>query len=217
MNREVDLADHLPLYVQEYREIQGIRTAENPEFKMLQDKSETTKNNMFIFYTDEEGIERHEKMFGLTPLKSDSLQARQANVLAQHTNNTNYTEYCLMNRLDIICGGRKNYTLEIDRYFYEVVVYLNPNVKHLINTVTSMLANMLPANMVYMVTMNYNDHSLLGAYPDYYLSQFTHQELYNESVDYNYSATCDNITNYTAEDVESVWCEHILNLGMRKV
>ena len=85
MAREVNLIDHLPSYLQEYREIQGIMNAENPEFQLLENTSETLKDNMFAISTNEEGIKRHEKMFGLTASKNDNLQSRQGKVLAQYT------------------------------------------------------------------------------------------------------------------------------------
>lgn len=216
MIRKVNLIDHLPLYLQGYREIQGIMNAENPELQSVEDASETIKDNMFILYTDEAGIKRYEHIFGLTPSTNDSLQNRQAKVLAQYTNTVIYTLRGLIDRLNIICGA-DNYTLELISDEYKISIGLHLRVKKLINTISSMLTDMIPANMLCIYTINYNTHEILAKYPTYLLMQFTHQELYDEPIEDNISATCDNITNYTMESFEAVSCENMANYGMRKV
>lgn len=216
MIREVNLLGHLPLYIQEYREIQGIMNAEQPEVQSLEDASETIKNNMFIIYTDEDGIKRYEKMFGLTPSKNDSLYNRQMNVLAQYTNTVIYTRNGLIERLNMICGVN-NYTLKLipDKYIIEIELY--PRIENLIGTVNSIIMNMIPANMIWTCVIKCNRHEMLSKYPIYLLQQFTHEEAYDTTIDDHISSTCDDIANHAVESLESVHCEHILNYGMRKV
>ena len=216
MIRQVNLVDHLPLYIQSYREIQGIVNAENPELQSVEDASETIKNNMFVFYTNAAGITRYESMFGLTPSKNDSLYNRQVKVFTQYTNTVIYTLRGLIERLNIVCGA-DNYTLELIPNEYKINFSFHVRVAKLIDTIGSMLADMIPANMLYTYTINYNTHEELAKYPTYLLMQFTHQELFNEAIEDNLSATCDNITNYTMENFESISCEHMKNYGMRKV
>ncbi len=43
MIREVNLISRLPLYIQEYREIQGVMNAEAPELQPVKDDSEKIK------------------------------------------------------------------------------------------------------------------------------------------------------------------------------
>ena len=57
MIRNVNLIEHLPLFVQEFREIQGIMNAENPEIQSVEDNSEQIKNNM-LKYEHNKIIER---------------------------------------------------------------------------------------------------------------------------------------------------------------
>lgn len=216
MIREVNLISHLPLYIQGYREMQGVMNAEEPELQLMEDTSETIKNNMFVLSTDEAGIERYENMFGLTPLKDDTLSNRQAKVLAQYTNTVIYTMRGLIERLNVICGIG-NYTLELIPDEYKINIGLHIRVAKLANTISSMLADMIPANMLCIYSVNYNTHKVLTKYPTYLLMQFTHQELYDEPIEDNISTSCDNITNYTMESFESVCCEHMSNFGMRKV
>jgi hypothetical protein len=214
--REVNLIGHLPSCIQDFREIQGIMNAENPELQLVEDTSETVKNNMFILYTDEAGVKRYEKMFGLTASKNDGLSARQANVLAQYTNSVDYTYRGLVNRLNIMCGVG-NYNLQMIPDKYLIAVELYPRVESLLGAVSSMLANMIPANMTYTCIILCNRHEVLSKYPIYLLEQFTHEEVYDLTIDDHISSTCDDIRNYTAENLQSIYCDHILNYGMRKV
>ncbi len=216
MIRTANLLEHLPSFVREYREIHGIMKAENPELQTLEDYSEVIKNNMFILYTNDEGIERYEEMLGLTSSQNDSLYNRQMNVLASYTNAVAYTFRGLVERLNVICGVG-NYTLNLNANEYTINIELPLRIKNMIETVRAALRNMIPANMICTYTILYNTHKVLSQYPTCLLMQFTHQELREEVIEDNISVSCDNFTNYTMESFESITCENISNFGMRKV
>ena len=216
MIREVNLIGHLPSFIQEYREMQSIMAAENPELQSVEDDSETIKNNMFVLLTNEVGIERYEKMFRLTPSKKDSLSDRQAKVLARYTNTVIYTLRGLIERLNIVCGV-DNYSLEMIPDEYKINIYLHVRVGNLINTISSMLADMIPANVLCTYIVNGNTHGVLANYPTYLLAQFTHHELHNESIENNISARVDNLANYTVEDIELITCENISTFGKDRI
>ena len=216
MIREVNLISHLPLFIQEYREIQGVMNAEDPELQLVEDTSEIIKNNMFVVSTNEVGIKRYENMFGLTPSKNDSLSNRQAKVLTQYTNTVIYTMRGLIERLNVICGVG-NYTLELIPNEYKINISLHLQIDNLIDVISSTLTDMIPANMLFTCTIRYNTHKVLTEYPTYLLMQFTHQELYDETIADHISTACDDIAKYTAESLELINCEHILNFGIRKV
>lgn len=216
MIREVNLISHLPLYVQNYREIQGIMNAENPEMQSIEDASEKIKDNLFVQYCDEQTIERYEKMVGLSPLVYSSLESRQATVLAQYTNVVTYTLRGLIDILNVICGP-ENYTLELIPDEYTINVGVDLRYKFLVDVLKSMSINMIPANMILNCVVNYNKYKVLANYPTYLLMQFTHQELRDELIENNISTTCENIANYTVESLESIECELLSTYGMRKV
>ena len=216
MIREVKLIDYLPEFLREYREIQGIMNAENPELQSIEDVSENVKDNMFVSYKNNAGIERYERMFGLTPNQSDTLHDRQMTVLTQYTNSTIYTMRGLIERLDVICGVN-NYTVQLIPDEYKMNINLNLRIKNVRNTINTMLIDMLPANILLACDILYNTHELLSQYPTYILGQFTHQELREEIIEDNVSATCDNLANYTMDGLKSISCENISRFGMRKV
>lgn len=216
MIRTVNLIDHLPSYIQKYREIQGIMNAENPEVQLVEDASETIKNNMFVLHTDEAGIQRYEKMFGLTPLKNDNLDDRQRKVLSHYTNSVIYTLQGLINRLNAICGV-DNYTIELIPNEYKINIKLRFSIKSSLPAISSMLFDMIPANMICNCAVERNTHVVLSEYPNYLLSQFTHVELQDELIDSMVSTKCEDIANHKMESLKTVCCEHITNYGARKV
>lgn len=215
MIRDVNLIKHLPSFVQEYREIQGVMNAENPELQAVADTSEKIKDNLFVLSTDEEGIERYEKMFGITPSNGEELFDRQTKVLTKYTNSVTYTLRGLIERLNIICGV-DGYTLEMDANAYFIKVGLDFKVRNSVNVVSTMLQTMIPANMVCVCTLKYNTHEFLSQYPNQVLMQFTHEELRDSPIDDNLSASCDNLANYTTESLQTISCENVSTFGMRK-
>lgn len=218
MIRNVNLINHLPPFVQEYREIQYIAHAENPEFQALVDLSETVKNNMFVVRANETGIARYEEMLGLTPTKDDDLESRRARVLSKYTNTSMYTYRGLIERLDAVCGVG-NYTVELYPAEYTIKIMLNLRAKNLLGAIKPMIDEMIPANMICVYEITYNTHGDLAQYPHYLLKQFTHQELRDLSIRDNISAACDNLANYVCGDIGTGWLsfENLQTYGMRKV
>jgi hypothetical protein len=187
MVREVDLISHLPLFLQEYREFQGIAKAENPEFQAVCDASETVKDNIFVLHTNEIGIARYEKMFGLQPSANDSLQNRQAKVLERYTNTVTYTMRGFVERLNAICGVG-NYTVELIPDEYKIIVTLELVVAKLVNTISSMLGDMLPANMICEYRVNYNTHGQIAVYDHQTLGGVSHNEMKTEPLEELFSS-----------------------------
>ena len=182
MVRDIDLITHLPLFLQEYREFQAIAKAEDPEFQAVCDASETVKDNIFVLHADETGIARYEKMFGLQPLSNDSLQNRQAKVLERYTNTVTYTMRGFIERLNAICGA-ENYTVELVPDEYTIIVTLELTVAKLVNTISSMMGDMLPANMLCVYRVNYNTHGQLAGYDHQTLGGVTHNEIKTEPLE----------------------------------
>ena len=79
--RDVDLVSYLPPFMADYKEIRETLKAEDPEFRLIWDASQSVLYNEFIMTADEYGISRYEKMLDLYPAKEDTLESRRAKVL----------------------------------------------------------------------------------------------------------------------------------------
>ena len=216
MIRIVDLLSHLPQFICEFFQIQSIMKAEEPEIQKMEDDSEIVKDNMFVTSTNEDGIKRFEKMFGIVPSSNDTLETRRARVMARYTTTATYTMHGLIERLNAICGV-DNYTIEFIPNEYRIKIVFSLRVKDLMKTIESMMYEMIPANMICECTLQYNTHETLSKYPQYILEQLTHKELSDSIIDDLISSSCDNLSNYTMGDLKSISCENISTYGMRKV
>lgn len=216
MLREVKLIEHLPLFIQEYREIKHIMTAENPEFQLICDESERIKNNQFIQSCDLNGIARFEKILKITPSDGETLQLRISRVLAKWNDAIPYTWKTLIDKLDILCGA-DNYVVELDTDNYKINVAVKLSAKSAFDAIIATMEDVVPANMICTCGLIYNVHDVLAKYPHYILMQFTHQELRDTVIGESISASVDNLANYTMENIKSISCECISTFGMRKV
>lgn len=216
MLREVNLIEHLPLFIQEYREIKHIMTAENPEFQLICDESERIKNNQFIQSCDLNGIARFEKILKITPSDGETLQLRISRVLTKWNDLVPYTWKTLLDKLDILCGVG-NYAIELDTDDYKIHVDVSLPIKSAFDVVVATMEEILPANMICTCSLIYNTHEVFAKYPHYILMQFTHQELHDTVIEENISTSVDNMANYTVETMESITCENLSTFGMRKV
>lgn len=121
MLRDVDLIKYLPLFVAEYEEIQEITESENPEFRLAIKKVSQTKENQFIISADEEGISRFEKLLGIRPKETASLEDRRKEILARWNDVSVYTYKGLILRLNQLLGvGNYEIYPRFDNYELEL-------------------------------------------------------------------------------------------------
>lgn len=78
----MQIINYYPPVVRQVKEIQQIAAAEDREFSKLAAASASVLRNMFIGTADRDGIARFEKLSGITPDTSMTLEERKMNVLA---------------------------------------------------------------------------------------------------------------------------------------
>lgn len=147
MIRNVDLLNFLPLFVQEYREIQAIMNAENTEIQKAENETETILNNQFIESCNSQGITRFEELLGITSNAGDSLQLRIQRVLEKWNEKTVNTYKTLQQKLDVLCG-ENNYEINLDNDKYEIEVITHFENESLLEQLDFLLDYMIPANMI---------------------------------------------------------------------
>lgn len=155
-----DLIKYLPLFVAEYKEIQQIMNTENPEFDLLESEKNTVKNNQFINTCCESGAARYEKMLGIVPFTSDTLEDRQLRILARFNENVPYTLKSLQNMLNVLCGSG-GYKLILSADNYKITIKISLKVKKQAEIVSDILERILPCNLLYSVELLFNTWWLL--------------------------------------------------------
>ncbi|MDE6615202.1 MAG: YmfQ family protein [Lachnospiraceae bacterium] len=78
----MQIINYYPPVVSQVKEIQRIAAAEDREFSKLAAASAGVLRNMFISTADEDGITRFEKLSGITPDTSMTLEERKMHILA---------------------------------------------------------------------------------------------------------------------------------------
>lgn len=150
MIRDVELLKHLPLFIQEYREIRTIMNAENPEFQIAEDETEIIFNNQFIQSCNLKGIAKFESLMGIVPEPDDTLTSRISRVLTRWNDTVPYTFIVLCQRLDTLCG-EGNYEIERDINNYTMDITTHLELVGQTDELEYMLGYMIPANIAMTV------------------------------------------------------------------
>jgi len=147
MSREINLIDYLPPFLQGYREMQAIMTAENPEFQAVSDEGQVVLDNTFILYCNEDGIARFERMLGIYPLPSDPLEARQSRVLTRWNDTVPYTLKTFLVKLKTLQGNDNVQVIfDKDTYTLQVVTHLEKQGQQ--DDLAYLLKTVVPCNLL---------------------------------------------------------------------
>lgn len=149
--RIVNLWEYLPDFLKEFKELQALFTAETPTFQGLVANLEKLKDDAFIDTAGADGIAEYEKLLGISPSVTDTLEDRRATVLSRWWGVTPYTFRSLRNRIVTIQGNEnvELYFDEDDPYLLHVVTRLEREKQ--INDLVYILQTMCPANMHYSI------------------------------------------------------------------
>lgn len=125
MVRQVNLIKCLPLFIAEYKEIQHIMDAENPEFQLTANEGEKVKDNQFIISCDSPGISRFERLLKITPSFEDTLESRISRVLIRWNDVAPYTWKVLLQKINSLCGNNFEINTEWGNYKLNIVTHLD--------------------------------------------------------------------------------------------
>ena len=160
MSREISLIDYLPPFLQGYREIQAIMTAENPEFQAVSDEGQVVLDNTFIMYCSEKGIARFEKMLGIYPLPTDTLNSRKSRVLTRWNDVVPYTLKAFLSKIAALQGNDNiQITFFNDQYKIQVVTHLEEQGQQ--DDLAYLFKTVLPCNLV-VESINELDCAAIG-------------------------------------------------------
>ena len=164
----VDILQSWPEYLQDKREMQAIAETLNASLKDYYTETDATYRNLFVASADEAGLERYESFYGIQPRNDSTLDDRRMEILTKMQTRMPYTKRMLNGLLTSLLGA-DSYTLEVKTSEYKVTVIVELKRKNQVNAVAALLRRAIPANMLYEITVRYNQC--------YQLSKFTYAEL----------------------------------------
>lgn len=178
MNRR--MLDYLPLFIQEYEEIQTIMDTHEKSVNFAWKGVENVLNDQFVNDAAENGVKRWETILNLTPKDTYTLEERRFNVLARLKEQPVFTMETLKKVLAAMCD-ESGYTVSLNHERYILSVKLSLGNENNIEAAKLLLKRMVPANIVISISM-FNTHAMLGSYTHEQLAAHTHKQLREENL-----------------------------------
>lgn len=172
-----NIEKYVPEIFRNVIDFEYIYDSENKELDELEYLKNRMLGNTFIIDADVSGAERFEKMFKITPLKSETLEDRKFRLLTYYNGDAPYTKVSLKSKLESLCG-QGHVFIEINGLNIKVLVGLEA--KNRYDEVYKILKKWLPCNMTLEYGLKYNTHKVLSKFTHKQLSQYTHKQLRND-------------------------------------
>ena len=174
------MIEYLPLFMREFAELKAIMNAEQVTVEKSWVDADNVFADQFVQDATEKGVARYEKILGIKPKATYTLEERKFNILARMNEQLPYTVDQLHSSLTSLCG-EEGYTLTMDHATYTLVVKLALGNENNVEAVIELLDKMTPANIVKKVLM-FNTHLLLSGYTHEQLAAFTHKQVREEVI-----------------------------------
>lgn len=173
------LQDYLPPILLKTYEFPLLCDTEQPEIDRLRDAADAVLDAQFLSTAGEYAIQRYEKIFGVVPQDTDTLDERRFKVLAKINAQLPFSVRRLRQQLETLCG-EDGYKLELDGDRYTLTVKVALTAKRNQQAVEELLADIVPANMVCTTSLLYNQHADLTRFTHAQLALLTHFEIREE-------------------------------------
>lgn len=172
------LIDYLPIFIQNYAEIEEIMNAEQISIESAWIAAENVMNDQFVTEATENGVSRWEHILSITPKATYTLDERKFNILVRLNEQLPYTLESLKIALTSLCG-EGGYSLKLEPDKYQLTVKLAIESENSVEAVTKLLEKMIPANIVTNVTL-FNTHGILSDFTHEQLTTYTHKTVREE-------------------------------------
>ncbi len=179
LDREINILSYLPDFIKDFREFQRLAEAENPELLIIWENLERVMKDQFVTTSTENGVKRWEKILKIIPKGSETLDERKFRILTRLNEKLPFTYRRLDRQLASLCG-EEGYFLEVSNKDYTVIVKVELIAKSNIEDIRRLLERILPANMLFELSLLYNTHLLLNRFTNAGLSEYTYEQLRSE-------------------------------------
>lgn len=173
------LQDYLPPILLKTYEFPLLCETEQLEIDRLHDAADAVLDAQFLSTAGEYAIQRYEKIFGVVPQDTDTLDERRFKVLTRINTQLPFSVRRLRQQLATLCGA-DGYKLEVSGGKYTLTVKVALTAKRNQQAVEELLADIVPANMVCTTSLLYNQHADLTRFTHAQLALLTHFEIREE-------------------------------------
>lgn len=173
------LQDYLPPILLKTYEFPLLCKTEQPEIDRLHNAADAVLDAQFLSTAGEYAIQRYEKIFGVVPQDTDTLDERRFKVLTRINTQLPFSVRRLRQQLETLCGA-DGYKFKVSGGKYTLSVKVALTAKRNQQAVEELLADIVPANMVCTTSLLYNQHADLTRFTHAQLALLTHFEIREE-------------------------------------
>ncbi len=172
-----------PEAVWQIRDVRAAIKAGDTVGELLEKRLEGLDADLTIKDAGEAGIARREKILGIAPLDTASLEDRRLEVLLRWYDIPLYTERTLCRKLDAALG-EGNYTLTVDLDQKCITCQIELTRRLMLKSVQELLEQMVPLDYLFSVELRYNQYKDLKKYTYRQLKGKTWRQLRNEVIEF---------------------------------
>lgn len=173
------LQAYLPEILLKTYEFPLLCSTEQPEFDRLSMAADEVLSAQFVETAGERGLSRYERIFGITPQDTDTLDERRFRILTKINAQLPFSVRRLRQQLATLCG-EDGYRLEVSGAVYTLTVKVALTAKRNRSAVEDLLADIVPVNMVCTCSLLYNQHAALERFTHAQLAALTHYAIREE-------------------------------------
>lgn len=173
------LIDYLPAYMQDYTEMATIMEVEQPEVDSLWTAMEAALMDQFVMDATEYGVSRWEKILKIFPKATETLDERKFRIITLINQQLPYTMRSLEQTLIKLCG-EDGFSIDLNANEYHLEIKLALGNHSNYAEVEKMLTAMIPANLVGVISLMFNQHETVARFTHEQLGAFTHYHIRNE-------------------------------------
>lgn len=144
--------EYWPDFLREVKEFSEVAKAENPELALAWKATEDLINDQYIRTATPRGVVRRERMLGITPFATDSIESRKWRILARWNDKLPYTYKVLENRLTQLCGDH-GFTLKLNANEYALSIEVLLAQSENFSEIQILSEKMIPANIMLDVVL----------------------------------------------------------------
>mgnify|MGYP001026754562 FL=1 len=144
-------------------EMKAIFDAEEVVGQKFEDNIADCDSNTTIAESSETGIRRREKILGINPQDTDSLELRRFRVMMKWYDSYPYTQESLMNKMNDLLG-KGNYTIAVVPDEMKMICLLGLKKKAMEDEFKKLLEEIVPLNITMDIGIRYNKWKTMNKY-----------------------------------------------------
>ncbi len=154
----MQLYDYLPFFVYNTKEFKELFKILQPKIDSLFIETDKILTDMFVLGCSEYATKRYEKIVGIMPKLTDSLEKRQLDILAIYNEVPPFTYERLYEMLESLLG-KDGFKMSLDIPNYYLKIVLKRDKLQFIKQVNDMLERIVPVNIILDYSIDWNTWS----------------------------------------------------------